>query len=205
MDNNQKVLQKIESQEKTAKWLFRWRVNWLRRQEADALLQSSVFAHACKTPLCAMLCTLETALQKEQEDELIKHSLEAAKRLRQLISYLESEKNGVPEHVFSISEAVKGVVLIIRALHPEAEVSTAINPAIYLVGPQLYFQEAVQCIVMNAIESYRKGQTPKVMISAQVRARGIQLDIIDSGRGMSTMENTWLAFAAPLSKGVVAA
>lgn len=79
MDNNQKVLQKIESQEKTAKWLFRWRVNWLRRQEADALLQSSVFANACKTPLCALLCTLETALQKEQEDELIKHSLEAAK------------------------------------------------------------------------------------------------------------------------------
>ena len=150
-----------------------------------------------------MLCTLETALQKEQDDELIKHSLEAAKRLRQLISYLESEKNGVPEHVFSISEAVKGVVLIIRALHPEAEVSTAINPAIYLVGPQLYFQEAVQCIVMNAIESYRKGQTPKVMISAQAGLEGIptgyhcwlrQRDV--------TMENTWLAFAAPLSKVV---
>ncbi len=159
-----------------------------RKSEKDLLLNSRVFSHACKTPLTVLLCSLEATLKdKKHHTPQIEQSLEAAKKIRQLLNHLTN--NSSPnDQLFYVGQAVSEVSNLVKVAHPTAIITINISASMQLLGPKLYFQEAIECLLTNALESYRSGQKARIAISARTRRQNIQLDIVDSGKGMSLLE-----------------
>jgi signal transduction histidine kinase len=172
-------------------------VDCLPRSNYDLILSSGqVFLHACRTPLAAIRCNVESSLE-DSDKHLLSHRLKsislATRQLEQLVRCVDEKQRRILERqVFSIKAAVVQAICVLQAVYPTARITTNISQLnrIDFVGREILFQEALCCLIKNALESYLdlKGHQAKVEVRVLVDEQQIKIDIRDWGQGMGSIK-----------------
>lgn len=163
--------------------------------QSDLLLRSTVFRHACKTPLAVLLTSLSMITEmpakspapmlRSENFQPAELGMSATKQLIQLFNELEHGSHANEQ--FSIEAALREVITLLNRGH--LHYISYLDARATLQGNRLYFQEAVACIISNAQEAYVTGDRRQVVV---VLARPLTIDrasieVIDSGGGMTPL------------------
>jgi sensor histidine kinase regulating citrate/malate metabolism len=175
------------------------RFNFLPKDN-NFLLKSSIFKHACKTPMTTLLCSLESLAQNKNsrhlpEDEIsnvtmLNIGLIAAKRISEMIKLLDEDSNAERTgEVFGVSSAIHELITICQNASQDRRVSLHDESGqLQLKGSKILFQEAITCILNNAFESYQEDSSWKlVVVYLRHQNEKFQVEVVDFGRGMSRL------------------
>ncbi|MBR7798625.1 HAMP domain-containing protein [Undibacterium sp. FT137W] len=179
----------------------------LARIESDRTVILAGISHDLRTPLTRLQLELEMAAldpetrnamyaDLQQMDSIIQQFLDYAKPLH------ESTFNGIP-----ISELLERICEELRN-HPEIELSSEIEPDLYLTGLEIEFQRLVNNLVQNALRYGRRDFNEKVVIEISCMAQnsgplsGIVLIFRDHGPGVP--EHDIPRLLRPFTRGEVA-
>ena len=145
------------------------------------LSTSRVFRHACQTPLTTLINTTDLGLVQT-----------AAKRLTELFTYLEQPKSNT---VFRVTDAIYEAASLISPRQADLRIimdQKLGSLAPKLKGNRLYFTESLICLLNNAHEATTDShRVPLILLTINLRGKNqVQLDIIDTGPGMSILSPT---------------
>lgn len=160
-------------------------------QNKYSLVDSEIFHHACKTPLSILMFSLENALVEnscslEQRNRAFDRCLESAKKLDNLLNMVKNPEE-CEDEVFDIGAVISEVAVFVNSKHTGKPVATEVPDAL-ITGKKLYFQEAMQCLINNAVESRDAKDSQinnTVFVKGLIEADVLRLDLIDYGSGMS--------------------
>lgn len=166
------------------------------------LARALVFRHACKTSLTTILLGLETIAGQQAVGSAVPQSaanlqpvaitLSAAQHLAALIDQLGNSQAESPE-TFDIKNAL--ITAITVAHRPGYEIlhRIACDKSLQIRGSEIYFQEAIICLLANAQESYIQNATkphpePIMCLVSETENSKLKIEVIDSGRGMNVFD-----------------
>lgn len=167
---------------------------------SNELAHSVVFRHACKVPLTALLMSLSQLQQQTarggedikpsiESDSLqtVELSLTATKRLMTLLEELDCSVPTVRS--FDVFEALQEVKALLVAQQQGCHLHFHLHlqPNCRIQGAQLHFEEALICLVTNAIEAYTEDHTAKIVVvlAYQTDSMVLRVEVLDFGVGMT--------------------
>lgn len=175
------------------------RYSFSPRESQEMIFKSSIFMHACKTPLTAIRYCAEELSSSQQclaHQELIESLKSSSNKLQELFSELGCNSLS-GSRKFNLKQAVIEVSAMLRARFPSAIIDSTVDSEIEIIGNKLYLEEALVCVATNALEAYRPEVKPHLYLMVRKRMKSVQINIVDLGFGMSK-----LAKRIALMKGV---
>ncbi len=191
-----------------------------KQRKKFLLHHSHVFKHACATPLTILFSNLEQDLNDylvkdiyflgsdgfnkklicEKNKKRVKSSLEATKKLIELMKSSVGKVRA--DHQFSIVEAVNEVVILLkgRLRSRYFEVKMLIDKDLSLVGNKLYFQEALTCLINNAVEAYKNKKEKPITLLVRKEQNYLKLDVVDYASGMNVFLQKIVFFSGLTTK-----
>lgn len=160
------------------------------------LYYGQAFRHAANSPLSSLLINLELAQNHRDlaNNSYLEGALQSAYRLQELFkdpSLLENKRS------FFILPFLKESIRLVKHNFPQATITlnTHFQKDSQLWGSRFYFQEAVICVLNNALEAYTiNSKSRMVLITGYKNKNRLQLHFTDGGRGLSWIEKS-LIFA----------
>lgn len=157
-----------------------------------------LFHHALATPITSVLCHIsELEKSKNHHDKLqILKKLECAtKRISNLADSFLLSKNLKRRSSFVVHSTLSTVSTLFT--HKKADItwvtSTSMENAT-LSGNQLLFEEALVCLINNALDSYEVTSDKIVIISARTRDAVFEIRIRDYGKGIRWWQKPLIFF-----------
>ena len=168
--------------------------NSLIRSELIKLSTSKIFCHAIATPLSVLNLSIsllrETKLSKKQNLYLDRIN-SAIEYIGDLVSQISFVDEPTKKNRFDLDQAVSQIIALLEDNYSIiTQISSYQNKErCYLLGPKILFQEAVSCILSNAIQAYPNSNLPKpIMVATHLQDQWVRLDIIDLGQGMNKQQ-----------------
>lgn len=158
------------------------------------LSTSKVFRHAIATPLSTINLSgallSDTKLTPIQRKNLTRIHV-ATSYISDLVNQITYPGNSTKSEIFDLDVAIAQIIAL---LDDEYSVFTQVrsypkSTKCYLVGPKIAFQEAISCLLSNALQAYpeNKGQRP-ILVATHVENQWVRIDIVDLGGGMRWFE-----------------
>jgi len=151
-------------------------------------------AHELRTPIAAMMTTLEVALRRQRDPnalvEALRTTLNDARLLRKLVERLmehvrsDRAPNRASVEEFDVAQMLRESATSVSMLANEKNVSIVLDvPAELRVASQRErLQSVVLNLISNAIEYNRAGGT--IQVRCGVEADGLRVVVRDSGQGI---------------------
>jgi two-component system, OmpR family, sensor histidine kinase CiaH len=154
--------------------------------------------HELKTPIAVATLNLETLqkrkLEETQQQKLIQNTLQEANRLNTLCnnmllsSQIDAANYTLTNEEINFSELVETGVAEYKNRFPSYQFTTAINENNFVIGDRMLLQIAVNNLLDNAIKYSAKDS--KITVALSNQNNKIQLQIKDTGKGISAEEKT---------------
>ena len=152
--------------------------------------------HELKTPIAITKLNLET-LQKHkleivQQQKLIHNTIQEANRLNNLCnnlllsSQLDAGGYSISKEKILLTEMVQNCVTDYCNRFPQRNISSLIQPAIFVFGDFLLLQMAINNLIDNALKYSSKEALVKIEL--QATAPKVVLKIIDEGKGIALQD-----------------
>ncbi|MBC8287260.1 MAG: response regulator [Nitrospinae bacterium] len=162
-------------------------------------------SHELRTPLNAILGFAQLLQMKNQTEnfgfqESIEHILKAGDQLLQMVTqileYASMEKN-IPDFKIEPTNLILIVKNVLEQVKPistkfDVEIITEFNKTAnwtILADPQ-HLHEIVSTLMVNAIQYNKAGGSVKVWLEETQNGNGIRLNILDTGMGISTEDQS---------------
>ena len=152
--------------------------------------------HELKTPIAVARLNLETLLKRKleesQQQRLLQNTLQEAKRLNELCNnilvtaQLEAGAYFVTRQELNFSDLVNDAAGECRNRYPQRQITTGIQPDLFVEGELLLLQMLVNNLLENALK-YSPKDKP-VHVALQVQQRQLKLSIADEGSGIPEPE-----------------
>lgn len=172
---------------------------WPQRRKAvcqhpsisNILLHSQLFWHACATPLNSLILAVE---QLESERHACQHEVhykaikESTQRIKRLLESVNSSQ--ITTEPFCPIRSIHHCESVLNST--DRVITTAIDPIFNssgakILGNQLLFEEAIVCLLQNAIQSSHTKTSSKVIMVLKRVADQLRIDIIDFGQGSNKL------------------
>jgi len=169
------------------------------------LSTARVFNHALDTPLSTLNLTvdlLDESLKKKHNKRYLHQLKVALEQLKALLS-LVNGKRAIKRQEFDVLSATQEVAILFR----ERGIFLTITPnkscgKFSTFGPKLLFQEALSCLISNAIQAYNQQISGiPIVVACKQNHSAIRLDIIDLGKGMSKWQQMAILIPGVSFKG----
>lgn len=148
-----------------------------------------LFHHALATPITALFCTiaeLENAKNSHNFQQLLKNLEVTTKRIDKLANIFLLSKGSAERTDFFIIPTLKSIISLFKYKKASITVICAASSPDTLTycGNQILFEEALVCLITNALDSYEK--TSKKIIIITIRQTNAILEILirDYGKGI---------------------
>lgn len=155
------------------------------------LTNGAFLRHALRSPVTALLISLEASLQTPSKQHYLKKALAASHHLAQLLQP-ETDQQFDPLKstqqlctFFTFPDQSQMVHLINKLEQPLA-----------LAGSTALFQEVLNSLITNALEAYPKNTSKLVIITLWAECDRLRLTVTDFGQGMN-----WLTQKLATKKG----
>jgi len=147
--------------------------------------------HALSTPLSSILLSSQLALDKNQDrNTSLKQILLSATYIKNLLAQAQ---NGLKPALFNLNVALSEIIFLNQCYHKEGAYSKnwQQTEGVMINGNKLLFQEVINCLLNNAIESYQaKDLNRIVLIKTQIAEKNLEIAISDGGEGLTWFEKT---------------
>lgn len=165
--------------------LFKKKIYSTSTLQRNTFYISPVLAHACATPLSVILCNTDLALTEDKKT--LSSKLEkirvSAERLQMLLQdHREKEKSH-----FNLKQAIDKTIFFVKIKHDAIICSDFISLDIKVKGSSFLFQEALLCIMNNAIEAYSKKSRKVLFVYGTLYKNTVKIVIEDFGAGMNIL------------------
>jgi signal transduction histidine kinase len=181
---------------------------WPKHDYGHLLISGHLFSHACMTPLTVIRCSAEkhlTKVRKLSKDQDLKNIILATQQIENLLAYIKNDRRRrVIEDGFLPDGAIKQAAILIKAAYPTSTLKLSLPEGrlLKLLGPQILFQEAICCLVKNALQAYGSTQQRVVDVVLSVKTsssnsgaivspelrQSLNIQIVDYGCGMNRLE-----------------
>lgn len=156
------------------------------------LTSARVLSHALDTPLSTLNLTvnlLGESLEKKLNKRYLHQLKVALEQLKGLLD-LVNGKNILQNKEFDVLRATQEVAILFRERGLYITITPAKSQNRYRVtGPKLLFQEALSCLISNAIQAYsQKLIGVPIVVACKQNQTVIRIDIIDLGKGMTKIQ-----------------
>ncbi len=165
-------------------------VNDLNSHTDNFFSSLKILEHSTATPITTILLNLELLSQddtfnqaKSNCSHYLKRALLSAKYLRKVMKQCSQPMN---LQTFNVRPALKEVVNICQQPAQQGQLISFIKIAdnLTLTGCQLYFQEAVICLLNNAFQAYKEHAPNKlVVLYCQKNKQQLEIKVTDGGQG----------------------
>lgn len=150
--------------------------------------ESTLQAHALKSPLSSLSLALASAKQSAQSPQRLTQALNQAEAAHQKLQQLLFMRSSQASSSFSVQQQVRHVVewfsMVGHNVHLLSKVDQTNHVA--LRGNQLLFQQLVELLIENGIHASTVGSL--IVVALSVENKSLKLVIQDFGKGMSSME-----------------
>lgn len=138
--------------------------------------------HAVATPLTVIATSLE-AYQNTKNPLYLESCQISVKRLEELLM-------NKSDSFFCVKTAMIELESLLRSkIRLRIVGLSKISTSEITLADKVVFQEALICLLNNAAESYSTDSTPIIALYVHYSESSIQIDVIDSGRGMSLYDS----------------
>lgn|GEM_PF-1123849 len=153
------------------------------------LTSSRVLNHALNTPLSTLnlaVDLLDESLEKNRNKRYLHQLKLALKQLRGLLDYVKG-KEIIKIQQFDILHATQEVAILYRQQGVYITITPAHSKNKYrITGPKILYQEAISCLISNAIQAYPVCATGiPIILACRQNKWSVRVDVIDLGKGMT--------------------
>lgn len=166
-----------------------------------------ILQHTLGTPLSTILLNSEMALKLADSSSPKKNYFHHLNQVFLSAKYIERiltmDENSATTHTsFKVNQALQEVLSLTKTPHSNLNLIAHLNldSTVKLQGNQLYFQEAIICLLNNAVESYPSHTKQKtVLLESHLQENTLQIHISDGGQGFSWWQKQQLKYFSPKS------
>lgn len=155
-----------------------------------------ILEHSTATPITTILINLELLSQdntftqtKSNCGHYLNRALLSAKYLKKVMKQCSQP---IQSHTFQVKSALNEVVNICQRPAKQGQLISFIKIAdnLSLTGSQLYFQEAVICLLNNAFQAYQQHAANKlVVLHCQTNQKQLEIKVTDGGQGFLCLQD----------------